>query len=80
MILIIIMLICLWRIITDSFCNPNRTKSCSGGISLSEMINRVFQSDCTLRQSIVTKVDCFEFFPIRFAEVLAAFLSNGVAG
>ena len=42
------------------------------------MSNRVFQLDYKLRQSTVTKVEYFEFFPVRFAEVLAALFSDAV--
>ena len=42
------------------------------------MSNRVFQSDYALRQSTVTKPELLEFFPVRFAEVLAALFSDAV--
>ena len=77
MILIIIMLIFM-GIITAAVCTPNRNKCRSRGTSLSGESNRVFQSDYTLRQSTVTKADIFEFFPVRFAEVLAALFSDAV--
>ena len=69
----------LW-VITDIVCNLNCTKLCSGGTSLSGENSRDFESDLSLRQSKVTKVDLFEFFPVRFTEVLTAFLSDGVVG
>ena len=56
----------------------NRTKCRSGGTSLSEESNRVFQSDYSLCHSTVTKGECLEFFPVRFAEVLAALFSDAV--
>ena len=65
-------------IITAALRTPNRNKFRSRGTSLSEVSNRVFQSDCRLRQSKVTKADIFEFFPVRFAEVLAALFSDAV--
>ena len=65
--------------IITALCTINRTKCRSGGTSLSEESNRVFQSDYYLRQSTVTKAECFEFFPVRFAEVLAALFSDVVA-
>ena len=54
-----------------------RTK-CRSRTSLSGESNRIFQSDYKLRQSTVTKVECFEFFPVRLAEVLAALFSDSV--
>ena len=60
--------------ITAALCTLNRTK-CSRGTSLSEESNHVFQSDCPLRHSTVTKAESFEFFPVCFAEVLTAPLS-----
>ena len=69
----------LW-VITDIVFNLNCTKLCSGGTSLSGENSRDFESDLSLRQSKVTKVDLFEFFPVRFTEVLTAFLSDGVVG
>ena len=65
-------------IITAVVYTPNRTKLCSRGTSLSGESNRVFQSDYSLRQSTVTKAECFEFFPVCFAEVLAAPLSDAI--
>ena len=67
-------------IITAAVCTPNRRKLSSGGTSLSGENSRDFESDLSLRQSKVTKVDLFEFFPVRFTEVLTAFLSDGVVG
>ena len=66
-------------IITALVLTPKRTKLYSRGTSLSEVSNRVFQSDYTLRQSTVTKAECFEFFPVCFAEVLTALFSDAVA-
>ena len=65
-------------IITAALCTPNRRKCRSRGTSLSGESNRVFQSDYTLRQSTVTKVEYFEFFPVRFSEVLAALFSDAI--
>ena len=66
------------EIITAALCNLNRSKCSSGRTSLSEVSNRIFQSDYILRQSTVTKVELFEFFPVCFTEVLAALFSDGV--
>ena len=76
--LIMVMLISV-IIITAAVCTHNSTKLCSRGILLSAKSNRVFQSDYSLRQSIVTKAECFELIPVRFAEVLAALFSDGVS-
>ena len=67
----------LW-VITAVVYTPNRTKFRSRGTSLSGESNRVFQSDYRLCQSIVTKDEYFEFFPVRFAEVLTALFSDAV--
>ena len=65
-------------IITAAVRTANRMECCSGRTSLSGESNRVFQSDCYLRQSTVTKAELIEFFPIRFAEVLTALFSDAV--
>ena len=65
-------------IITAALRTPNRTKCRSCRTSLSGESNRVFQSHYSLRQSKVTKVEEIEFFPVRFAEVLAALFSDAV--
>ena len=66
--------------IITAFCTPNRNKFRSRGTSLSGESNRVFQSDYYLRQSTVTKVESFEFFPVCFAKVMTALFSDAVFG
>ena len=63
-----------------ALCTSNRTKLKSRGTSLSGERNRVFQSDFRLRQYKFTKEECFELFPVRFAEVLTALFSDAVGG
>ena len=65
-------------IITAALCTSNRSQFRSRGTSLSGESNRVFQLHYCLRQSIITKAECFEFFPVRFAEVLTALFSDAV--
>ena len=67
----------LW-VITAAVRTINRTKFRSRGTSLLGVSNRVFQLDYQLRQLTVTKGELFEFFPVRFAEVLAALFSDAV--
>ena len=69
-----------WWIITAVLCTSNCTKCRSRGTSLSGESNRVYQSDYSLRQLTVTKGELIEFFPVRFAEVLATLFSDAVAG
>ena len=63
-------------IITTDFCTPNRPIFCSQETSLSWYSNRVFQSDFYLRNSTVTQAELFEYFPVCFTEITAAFLSD----
>ena len=76
---IMLIMLIFMRIITAHFHTLNCSKCRSRGTLFSKESNRVFQSDYTLRQSTVTKVELFEFFPVCFAEVLAAPLSDAVA-
>ena len=73
-----LLLINLWISTIITLCTSNCSKCRSRETSLSGESNRVSQLNFRLRQSTVTKVECFESFPVCFAEVLAALFSDTV--
>ena len=73
-----LLLIKLWISTIITLCTSNCSKCRSRETSFSGESNRDFQSDLTLHQSTVTKVELFEFFPVCFAEILTTLFSDAI--
>ena len=74
-----IVILVVYGIITAAVCIPNHTELGFWGDRFAVEKSRDSRSNYTLCQPTVTEVELYEFFPVCFAEVMAALFSDSVA-